>query len=95
MPETNGTEIIRKHIIFIGRVQGVGFRWRAQMTAESLGVSGWVRNLYDGSVEMEAEGREEAIDALVLALDQSSYVRIDEMKVRRIPPEGGYGFHIR
>ena len=51
-------EKIRRHIIFEGRVQGVGFRYRALYAAKQFGVTGWVRNLYDGTVEMEVQGRE-------------------------------------
>ena len=47
---------MRRHFILSGRVQGVGFRWRASQIGEMLGLTGWVRNLEDGSVEMEAEG---------------------------------------
>ena len=50
------TKIIRKHFFFKGRVQGVGFRYRAQNAASLYSVTGWVKNLYDGSVEMEAQG---------------------------------------
>ena len=46
----------RRHYRFYGRVQGVGFRYRAQYTASHLGLTGWVANLWDGSVEMEAQG---------------------------------------
>ncbi|MCR5598489.1 MAG: acylphosphatase [Lachnospiraceae bacterium] len=45
--------MIRKHIIFYGRVQGVGFRYRAGMGAHEAGGTGWARNEYDGSVSME------------------------------------------
>ena len=55
------TNIIRKHFFFKGRVQGVGFRYRAQNAASLYSVTGWVKNLYDGSVEMEAQGTEEDI----------------------------------
>ena len=48
---------IRKHIIFHGRVQGVGFRWHATNFANSAGLTGWVQNLEDGTVEMEVQGR--------------------------------------
>lgn len=50
--------MIRKHIYFSGRVQGVGFRYQAAYYARSLGLTGWVRNLSDGRVEMEIQGRE-------------------------------------
>ena len=49
---------VRKHIYFYGRVQGVGFRYYAVQKAGQLGLAGWVRNRYDGSVEMEVEGAE-------------------------------------
>ena len=59
---------IRKHIIFYGRVQGVGFRYYAVQKANQLGLTGWVKNLYDGSVEMEVEGEEPLIDELIIFL---------------------------
>ncbi len=45
-------EKVRRHFIFYGYVQGVGFRWRASHTAQRFGITGWVRNLDDGFVEM-------------------------------------------
>lgn len=56
---------IRKHFIFYGEVQGVGFRWNAMYIARKYSVSGWARNLYDGTVEMEAEGTPPDIAALL------------------------------
>jgi acylphosphatase len=46
-------------------VQGVNFRWQCRETAERLGLSGWVRNRADGTVEVVAEGRESALAELV------------------------------
>ncbi len=77
--------IIRRHIVFYGWVQGVGFRWRARNAAQAVGVTGWVRNEYDGSVTMEIQGTEEQIDRVILAVEQGSYVRIENMEVRRLP----------
>lgn len=77
--------IIRRHFIFRGNVQGVGFRYRAYYEAEKLGISGWVRNLYDGTVEMEAQGEEEKIHALVWAIDQSRPIRIEGIDSLDIP----------
>ena len=65
---------IRKHIIFYGRVQGVGFRYYAVQKANQLGLTGWVKNLYDGSVEMEVEGEEPLIDQLIIFLQNRTYV---------------------
>jgi acylphosphatase len=53
----------RRYIVR-GRVQGVGFRWFARVQAQSLGVTGTVRNLDDGTVEVIAQGDKEQLDAL-------------------------------
>ncbi|MBN2611474.1 MAG: acylphosphatase [Bacteroidales bacterium] len=50
--------MVHKDIVITGMVQGVGFRYTARQVAESLGITGFVRNLYDGSVYIEAEGSE-------------------------------------
>ena len=85
---------MRRHFILSGRVQGVGFRWRASQIGEILGLTGWVRNLEDGSVEMEAEGSEEDIDRLLQMLQNDRYIDITGMRARTVPEEGGYGFEI-
>jgi acylphosphatase len=53
------------HITVSGVVQGVGFRWYARTTADRWGVRGFVRNLYDGSVEIYAEGDDMALDGFL------------------------------
>lgn len=53
------------HALVRGRVQGIGFRYSARAKASSLGVTGWVRNLDDGSVEVVAEGSREDLDELL------------------------------
>ena len=83
---------IRKHILFYGRVQGVGFRYYAVNKANQLGLTGWVRNLYDGSVEMEVQGEEALIDQLVIFLQERTYIWIEKLDARTIPPEEEYGF---
>ena len=54
-------DIIRKHIIFHGSVQGVGFRYYSEHKANQLRLTGWVKNLYNGDVEMEVQGSEAAM----------------------------------
>ena len=86
---------IRRHIIFFGHVQGVGFRWRASHTAKRYDITGWVRNLDDGTVEMEAEGTERDIDDMIEDLkDHLTYGSIDHVVSKNIPTQGSYSFEI-
>lgn len=78
-------EKVRKHIFFYGRVQGVGFRYYAVQKANQLGLTGWVKNLYDGSVEMEVEGQEELIDHLIIFLQNRTYIWIERIDAKKIP----------
>jgi acylphosphatase len=57
-----------RRIVVQGRVQGVGFRAFTRAVALRLGITGWVRNREDGSVEVEAEGPEEHLSGLLEAL---------------------------
>ena len=83
----------RKHIVFYGPVQGVGFRWRARNAAEHFSCTGWARNEWDGSVSMEIQGREEDIDKVILAIEKGTFVRIENMDVKTLPiVEQEYGF---
>jgi acylphosphatase len=60
----------RAHIIVSGRVQGVFFRDHTQRWASSLGLTGWVKNLWDGRVEVLTEGEKDTIDSLISRLKQ-------------------------
>jgi acylphosphatase len=60
----------RAHVLVSGRVQGVFFRDHARRWASSLELTGWVRNLWDGRVELLAEGERERIDDLIARLEQ-------------------------
>lgn len=85
--------MLRKHIIFYGWVQGVGLRYRARHAAEMYGCTGWVRNEWDGSVTMEIQGTEDAIDKVILAIEAGRYVKIEDMDSRTIPLVADeYGF---
>lgn len=88
-------EKVRKHFIFEGYVQGVGFRFRAQRAAESRGISGWVRNCYDGSVEMEAEGDPNDIEDMLTALQKNQWAAIESIHERDIPLKNTSSFSIR
>lgn len=72
---------------FTGEVQGVGFRFRAYHAASSLGLTGWVRNEYDGSVLMEVQGEKSAMDALLSLLESGHYIHIDAVDGRKIPTD--------
>ena len=64
------------HVYFSGTVQGVGFRYTTQRTAERFGLTGWVRNLSDGRVEMLAQGQEATLENFLSALrdEMSGYI---------------------
>ena len=87
---------IREHIIFRGRVQGVGFRYQAMYASRTYGATGWVENLPDGSVEMEAQGTPAAIGKVLTHLRSGHWIRIDDMEVEEIPlVNGERGFDVR
>ncbi len=54
-----------KHLVISGRVQGVGFRYSMAEEAERLGVTGWVRNRRDGTVEAVIDGQDAVVEALL------------------------------
>ena len=87
---------IRRHIVFSGQVQGVGFRWRAMQAARLYDCTGWCRNEWDGSVTMEIQGREEAIDEVIRSLESARFIRIQNMDVtERMPEPDERGFGVR
>ncbi len=81
--------MVRKHFFFSGRVQGVGFRYQSAYYARRLGLTGWVRNLSDGRVEMEVQGKESLITQLVLELKHTSYIRIERVTCENLPLKEG------
>jgi acylphosphatase len=85
--------LTRLHLVVRGRVQGVGFRWFAKEEAASLGVTGWARNVEDGSVEIEAEGDPEAVEAFVERIRSGPpAARVESVGVKTVEPKGGSGF---
>lgn len=85
----------RWHIIFTGRVQSVGFRFRSKSAADALSLRGWVQNLWDGSVEMEVQGLKEDIQSMISAIQTSNYIQIEDVISKQVPLENDSGFHIR
>ena len=79
-----------------GLVQGVFFRASTRDTAKALGLNGWVKNMPDGSVELEAEGPEDRISQLVIWLNQGpQYARVKNVEVKEIAVSGEEtGFHV-
>ena len=81
---------IAKKFVVRGRVQGVGFRWFVQREAERLGVSGWVRNSFDGAVEVLASGSAEQLAALAAKLRGGPRAaRVDAVEESIAKPEPG------
>jgi acylphosphatase len=90
------SEIIRDHMVITGSVQGVGFRYRAYHMANGLGITGWVRNEWDGSVTLEVQGTQAAINELMTRINQSSYIRMETINHERLPvDEDERSFHVR
>ena len=82
-------EVIRRRVVVRGNVQGVGFRYYANAEAARLGVAGFVRNLDDGSVEVEAEGEREAVAKFVAwARNGPPSASVDSVEVSDCEPAG-------
>lgn len=86
----------RRHIYFYGRVQGVGFRWKAMQTAKYLNLTGWVQNMYNGNVEMEVQGEKELIDRLMQELNTDRFIHIEKTEMLTLPlVDGERDFKVR
>jgi acylphosphatase len=85
------------HVRIGGRVQGVGFRFFALRSAETHGVTGWVRNLEDGGVEVRVEGTPETVDAFLASLRGGPRMsRVEEFDARELEATGAFrGFEVR
>jgi acylphosphatase len=88
---------VARHLRVHGHVQGVYFRAATRQTAHRFGVSGWVRNVADGSVEVWLEGAADDVDAVetwVLSGGPPSAEVVDA-DVRWVEPEGHTRFEVR
>jgi len=84
---------VQAHILFYGHVQGVGFRYTVQRYASSLGISGWVRNLSDGSVEIRAEAERGKIEQLCSLIEDYFKGHIVDKKISFHKPDGSLPPH--
>ncbi|MFN2747800.1 MULTISPECIES: acylphosphatase [Bacillus] len=83
--------MLQYRIIVDGRVQGVGFRYFVQMEADKHKLTGWVRNLDDGAVEIRAEGPEESLKHFLNAVQKGSpFSKVTNVKVEETKHIDGY-----
>jgi acylphosphatase len=90
-------DLVAAEVVVSGDVQGVGYRAFTQRAAEDLGLSGWVRNLYDGRVQVEVEGPRATVEKLLARLRHGpSLAEVTDVSVTWKTPTGSaQGFAIR
>ena len=72
----------RIHVIASGRVQGVAYRYYAEREALGLAVTGWVKNMFDGRVEVVAEGEKAILEQFIELLRQGPRLaRVDRLEI--------------
>ena len=88
--------MVRWHIYFSGRVQHVGFRYTAYYLAKELYLTGWVDNLSDGRVELEAQGGVASLRKLTVKLKSQPHIHITHMEIKEMDPlPHERGFEVR
>jgi acylphosphatase len=89
-------ERIARYIRVTGRVQGVFFRAWARDEAQTVGVSGWIRNCSDGSVEAQLEGEPDAVEELIdLMREGPPGAKVNRVEVEEADREGLSSFEVR
>ena len=86
---------VRKHMVFHGRVQGVGFRYTAKSLADSLKLTGWVKNEWNDTVVMEVQGREVLIQKMLESLNRNRFISIEWIDTEEKPLETESCFSVR
>ena len=86
---------LTRHLVVVGLVQGVGFRYAAERKAAELAIRGWVRNRTDGTVEAVIQGTPEAVAGMIAwARNGPRHARVERVEVE--PAEGRFeGFETR
>ena len=88
--------VVRRRVVVSGRVQGVFFRDTCRREAVAAGVSGWVRNRADGTVEAVLEGKEENVERIVRWMGSGpSHAEVSDVSVVAEEPVGERGFGVR
>lgn len=85
------------HVTIYGRVQGVCFRESTRRQANTLGVSGWVKNCFDGSVEAIIEGEPSAVEKMLEWLRQGpAFAKVDKLQYTEVAPDNSaHAFRVR
>lgn len=87
--------MVRWNMILSGRVQHVGLRFRAKMTAQQFCLTGWVCNLDDGNVELELQGEQENIYRFLNTLGTLPGIQFSIIRAKKLEPETETRFGIR
>ncbi|MRH42480.1 acylphosphatase [Aquibacillus halophilus] len=84
--------MLRNHLIISGVVQGVGFRMTAKQRANEVGVYGWVKNLPDGTVEIEVEGSKDKVNEFteVIRKGPGGFIKVDHVEITTLDDPKGY-----
>ena len=89
-------QTIARHVRITGQVQGVFFRAWTQGQARELGISGWIRNCPDGSVEAHLDGDEDAVARMIERMRHGpSDARVEDVLVEEAEPESTGRFELR
>lgn len=86
----------RRRFQIYGRVQGIGYRWFVQETGERYSLTGWVRNVENGSVETEAQGDMKSLELFVSDLKNNCRLAlVRDISVTELPETNETGFEIK
>ena len=86
---------VRKHMIFHGRVQGVGIRYTAKYLARSINLTAWEKNEYHRTVDKEVQGRETLIFELMKGLNRNQFIQINWIDTEEMEPELESSFEVK
>lgn len=77
--------MVRYLVIIDGRVQGVGFRYFAQSNAMKHNLTGWVRNMDNGMVQLEIQGLDEKVNSFLSVIKKgNTFIRVDDFSLKKI-----------